>query len=420
MQFFKDLLRAGAAVCICLLALEAAMRVEGLKYDGSFYTFDPVRLYALRPGASGWVEGEGETYITINSDGMLDREHTLAKPSGITRIAFLGDSETNADHLPFDENMVQLAQKELWREPGRVELLNFAVGGYTLPQQIYTFRDRAAKYHPEIVILMLSPAIIRASNRVLNTFDSPSPSFILRGGSLVPDPLSPVVRAPTPLWLAVRNRLAQIQNDVRLLALAREAIQTGLRQKLPQIQALFRGNKAAASSGAVCSCAPPRTAKMEDAWQISAALIDWLNETVRARGARLWIVSLGDGSQIVPDPQVRASMERHFGTADLDYADRRLGAIATRLGIPFLPVAPMLLDYAIQHHAALRGSERTPPYEGHLNREGHRVLGPALAELIRASLHQPLCTAEDTSKVTALLCRNFTWPTKYMVRASRE
>ena len=146
------------------------MRLGGLKYSASFFTYDPVRQYALRPGAHGWSEGEGESYVTINSDGMHDREHAVAKPNGVFRVAFLGDSETNAVHLAFEENMVQLAQKELQRDPGNVELLNFAVGGYTLPEQVYTFRDHAAKYQPDVVILMLSPAIIRSSNRELNTF----------------------------------------------------------------------------------------------------------------------------------------------------------------------------------------------------------------------------------------------------------
>jgi len=366
------------------------MRAGGLKYTGSFYVYDPIRLYALRPGATGWVEGEGESYMAINSDGMHDREHTLGKPSGTVRVAFMGDSETNAEHLPFDENMVQLAQKELQRDPGHVELLNFAVGGYTLAEQIYTFRDHAAKYQPDIVILMLSPVIIRASKRELNTFESPSPSFILRGGHLVPDPLSPALRAPDPRWLAVRNHLAQLQNDIRVLALIREATQTGLRQKLPQIRALFGGSAAAAASQTNCPCGPPSSEKMEEAWQISAALIERLNETVQAHNARLWIVSLGDGSQIIPNPEVRRSTERRYGTTDIEYADRRMGAIATRLGIGFLPVAPALLDYAVQRHLALRGSDRTPPYVGHLNREGHRAMGPILADFIRAALHQPL------------------------------
>lgn len=389
MRFFRDLLQAGAAVCLCLLALEAAMRIGGMKYTGSFYTYDPVRIYTLRPGATGWVEGEGESYMVINSRGMHDREHSLAKPSGITRVAILGDSETAAEHVPIEESMVQIAQRDLDRDPGHVELLNFAVGGYTLAHQVYTLHDQAIGYAPDVVVLILSPAIIRASYRQLNTFGALSPSFILRGSRLLRDPLSPVVRAPDPRWLYWRDRLAQVQNDVRLLGLLREASHR-LQEKRLQIRAAIRSRNAAGSRSLVsCPCAPPSTSAMEEAWQISEALLARLNEMVEAQGARLWLVSLGDGSQIIPDPQARAVIEKRYGASDTGYADRRLAASAERLGIPFLAVAPMLLDYAVLHHAALRGSERTPPYEGHLNQEGHRVLGPILAGLIRTALHQP-------------------------------
>lgn len=361
------------------------MRLGGLKYSASFFTYDPVRQYALRPGAHGWSEGEGESYVTINSDGMHDREHAVAKPNGVFRVAFLGDSETNAVHLAFEENMVQLAQKELQRDPGNVELLNFAVGGYTLPEQVYTFRDHAAKYQPDVVILMLSPAIIRSSNRELNTFDTPTPSFILQDGRLVPDPHDDRFPAPTPRRLALQNRIFQIINKVRLLSVARAAVQDGILPRIARARSWF-APKPDRPVYSGCSCGPPQTAAMEASWQISEALIAWLAETVRARHAELWIVSLGDGSQIIPDPPVRAMYEQRYGTTDLGYSDRRLGEIASRLNIPYLTLAPALLEYATQHHAALRGSGTTAPYEGHLNREGHRAAGPILAAYIRSGV----------------------------------
>jgi hypothetical protein len=59
--------------------------------------------FALAPGVEGQYQREGTSYVRINSDGLRDREHPKAKPAGTFRIAVLGDSFTEAMHVPMEQ-----------------------------------------------------------------------------------------------------------------------------------------------------------------------------------------------------------------------------------------------------------------------------------------------------------------------------
>src|SRR5688500_10425136 len=69
-----------------LLIAEVGLRVIGFRYL-NLYQEDRDVGFALRPGAEGWWQREGTTYIKINSAGLRDREHTVAKPPDTLRIA---------------------------------------------------------------------------------------------------------------------------------------------------------------------------------------------------------------------------------------------------------------------------------------------------------------------------------------------
>ena len=99
MKFFRDLACTLLAVVFTLLFCEGLLRLASLKYEASFFTAEAERGYALRPNAEGWQTEEGENYVHINSAGLYNREHTLARPADTIRIAVLGSSEGEAARL---------------------------------------------------------------------------------------------------------------------------------------------------------------------------------------------------------------------------------------------------------------------------------------------------------------------------------
>ena len=122
---------------------EIGLRIVGYSYP-QFYQNDSHRGFALRPGVAGTYRREGTSYVRVNSDGLRDREHPKQKPANTVRIALLGDSFTEAMHLPMEQTYWWLLQQELKTCPefaGKdVEIINFGVSGYGTGQELMTLR----------------------------------------------------------------------------------------------------------------------------------------------------------------------------------------------------------------------------------------------------------------------------------------
>lgn len=96
--------------------------------------------------------------FTTNGFGMRDQEYALQKPAGTYRIALLGPSHAMgngvADGETFEHLIEQRLNRELARKDARkFEFLNFAVDGFTLPQQLAMLEDRVLKFAPDMVIV---------------------------------------------------------------------------------------------------------------------------------------------------------------------------------------------------------------------------------------------------------------------------
>jgi hypothetical protein len=83
---------------IGIVLAEVSLRLVGISYP-SFYVVDENVGYKLRPYAAGRYQEEGIARITVNGDGLRDREHTKVKPLDIFRIAILGDSYAEAKQV---------------------------------------------------------------------------------------------------------------------------------------------------------------------------------------------------------------------------------------------------------------------------------------------------------------------------------
>lgn len=108
----------------------------------------------LYPSVS--VLWNGKQFST-NSFGMRDQEYPHEKPAGVVRIALLGPSHVMGNGVADGETFESLAEERLNRElhiPGveRVEILNFGVDGYALPQQLALLEEKALSFQPDIVI----------------------------------------------------------------------------------------------------------------------------------------------------------------------------------------------------------------------------------------------------------------------------
>ena len=124
------------------------------------FPFNPLRQVRdyrwneLIPSARGKYTGvEFET----NRWGMRDQDYEQRKPPGTLRLAFLGSSNVEgygvtAGNVFEAQIEARLAQEQ--GPAGRIQLLNFAIGGCSPLGQITVVQKTVAKFEPDVVVLL--------------------------------------------------------------------------------------------------------------------------------------------------------------------------------------------------------------------------------------------------------------------------
>ena len=390
-----------------LLIFELFLRAVGFTYP-VFYEPDTSRGYSLRPGMQGWYRKEGEAYVTINSDGLRDREHTKEKPPGTLRVAVVGDSYAEAFQVAREKAFWSVMERRLQDCPAlrgrRVEVINFGVSGYGTAQELITLREKVWEYSPDVVLLAVTTNNdVLDNSRALKLADE-IPYFKLRDGQLVLDDSFRDARSfrlrdsalnSTGRWLRDRLRfvqaihLAQVALKSRLDAWrhrsdARDKQKGSTAQSAAHLLATTtsveqQGAPADELGAANVIYREPSDDTWRDAWAVTEELVATMNAEVRGHGARFLLVTLSNGIQVYPDAAARKTFEDRLGVEDLFYPERRFRALGEREGFPVLNLAPELQRLADERKLFLHGFGREPG-NGHWNEDGHAAAGDILAK----------------------------------------
>lgn len=89
----------------------------------------------------------------INNAGFRGSDFAINKPPLTTRIAILGDSVAYGYSVPLEETFARLLEKQLNQDKHTVEVLNFAVNGYSTVAELELYKTRVREYQPDIVLL---------------------------------------------------------------------------------------------------------------------------------------------------------------------------------------------------------------------------------------------------------------------------
>jgi hypothetical protein len=96
-----------------------------------------------------------------NRWGMRDRDYALEKDSITFRVAILGSSYEMGAGVNQEEVFENLVENELNRhvqaKSPRVELLNFAMGGYKFLEMVPLLEGKALRFNPDAVYLFMHP-----------------------------------------------------------------------------------------------------------------------------------------------------------------------------------------------------------------------------------------------------------------------
>ncbi len=355
-------------------------RVEGYARIGDFVDSAPTRFHTsdrdlgwkLKPGVSGEWKGEGASFVQVNSDGLRDREHTKAKPPNTLRVAVLGDSFTEAIHVPVEQTFWSKLERKLGNceaVKGRknVEVINFGVQGYGTAQELIMLRKKVWDYNPDIVVLAFFVGNDVINNSPKLEYDRYRPFFRYdASGKLLPDMsfrnLAPIDRNTNavsfvdlmPSWLVNNSRIIQVIKKIDLDRKKRQ----------------LSGDFSALSSK---NFNPPQDAAWKDAWRVTEGLIVKMRNEVVQKKADFLVVTIGDPIQVERDPAKRKKFMQENNIQDLFYPDRRLEKLGVSQSFRVLNLSEQFQGYTEKYQVCAHGFDNSVPCGGHWNELGHRL-----------------------------------------------
>ena len=369
------------SVAVVVLLFELVLRAVGFSAP-LWYRPDPVLGWTLRPGVAGWFETEGHAYVRINSQGLRDREHSIAKPNDVYRIAVLGDSVSEAMQVDVKDTYWSLLPDRLSQcgyAPGkRIEVINFGVSGYGTAQE-YLMLSAAMPYRPDLVLLQFMDGNDLTDNsRALNS-EKARPYFTLDDQSHL------VLDDSFARGGQFRDRSSALMQDARRIADRSRVLQL-VRAAFNAVSLIPHAN--ASSDGLVTGginpavLAPPRTSTWSKAWAVTERLILAMDRRLKRRGVAFAVVAAPLGVQANPDPAARKAMAQRLGVPDLFYPDRRLEALGREHGIAVIPLAFEMQRRAEADKAYYYGFADGHLGTGHWNKMGHRVAADLIASAL--------------------------------------
>ena len=150
--FIENVVWATIALVIILAGLELVFRLAHVGEE-EFVQITPVVGFWHAPNRLVTWRSEGYSQSFTNSDGMRDVEYSVVKPVGVRRIAVLGDSMTEGYQVEPQDTFVKQLERKLNNSSSKVQVMNFGMSGFSTVQGLYLFKEKIAKYKPDMCIL---------------------------------------------------------------------------------------------------------------------------------------------------------------------------------------------------------------------------------------------------------------------------
>jgi lysophospholipase L1-like esterase len=155
------------AILLGSIAMEVALRVifaHSLDFSMEMWKYavqlkrpvaNPQLSFAHAPNRSAFLMG---VPVSINSEGLRDREFSRDKPPDVYRIMMLGDSTTFGWGVKQEDTAAKFLERKLNADLptryNRVEVINTGVGNYDTVQEATYYETIGWEYHPDLVVLV--------------------------------------------------------------------------------------------------------------------------------------------------------------------------------------------------------------------------------------------------------------------------
>lgn len=382
-QWRVKILLALAGIIISLAMVETGLRFVGIEYP-IFYDYDPLLGNKLRPGVKGYYVKEGRGYVSINSDGLRDREHPRAHPADTLRIAVLGDSYAEAMQVNQEEAFWAVMEKALQdcdNLRGRnIEVINFGQSGFGTTQELLTLQSKVWKYSPDAVLLAFTGANDVADNSRLLKGTDYLPYHVYEGDKLILDD-----RRTRENWEAKKHSLWRLFaldhfTNLRFFQVIHHSKNLLMNWWMLQDFGRKAGETVKGQEAGISDSIyrEPATKAWKDAWRVTEGVLLQMRDEVAKKGVQFFVVTVTLGDQVEPNVTHRVRYAQWLGVSDLYYTEHRLEGFCQGHRIPILLLGPTFEEYASRHQVDLHGFGKSLG-TGHWNQKGHRLAGQTIA-----------------------------------------
>ena len=168
---------------VTLRLIEPKPRYEA-ENEFKFYEYSDYLGWKNKPYANGtFYTPDSKTYISINSKGLRDYEHSYNKAGNKERIQFYGNSFTWGYGVNADERYTNVFAGELDKTfPNKYEIINLGTSGYGTDQEYLLLKTEGIKYQPDFIIFAYHNDATDVGRKV--AYNYPRPFYIIENNSL--------------------------------------------------------------------------------------------------------------------------------------------------------------------------------------------------------------------------------------------
>lgn len=330
----------------------------------------------LRPNLNVRYIEEGIAIVKTNSCGFRGPDFA-PKQNDVFRIAVVGDSFTEAIHVPFEKSYGYLLERQFEADGQTVEVLNFGVSGFGTAQELEMLRHFVLPTQPDLVILAVFTGNDIGDNSPTINRGQIKPYFHMEDGDLILDQSF----QQNPRFIAAKSWTTQgkaaLINSSRSLQLANKFYSS------------WKHRNQDAAQGDIgldpnVYLAPTLDSDWDVAWKLTERLIRQFSNECQLGGANCLVVTLSNPIQVHPDETVRNAYFSSHEVDDPFYPDKRIAAFCESNSIPVLNLAqPFRVKVGVENDLFLHGFPNTKWGTGHWNENGHLAASKLIYEELR-------------------------------------
>lgn len=377
------------SVALCFVAFEYS--IARFYYSNVLYIqdkqFDETLGWRLRPGTY-WIKPP-QTFrkhtVYVNRYGLRNADISPDPGDGTRKVLVLGDSFAFGKVIPGDQVFPRHIERNLNESSPRSHtVINAGIPGYGTAQQLLLLKklsdeglvadiylitmftndilDNLRLGYRDLSEIPWSPRLGLDDNGDLAIVSMPQAAFKETVPGIIP--ARDALRSPKTfavLGLAAESFMQTRPDLIRLCN------KMGLRVDFPYVPSLVN--------------AWYLTRVLDEGVPLMRAILAEAQSESTRRGARLLVSLIPSALQVYPEtyaPMLERTFPDHEGVAaslaDPRRPQRIVSRLCAELGIPFLDLLPILYD---NNHEQLY-----IPREGHFSREGHKLVGRALAGFV--------------------------------------